>query len=51
MVRVAVLTAKAAIAIVQLRIVVAGQLDVGEDYIGGGGSRKAEEKSSSLHCS
>lgn len=38
-----------AIAIVQLRVVVACQLDVGEDYIGGRGSREAEEKSYGLH--
>jgi hypothetical protein len=40
-VRIAILTSKTAIAIVQFRSIVAGQLGVSEDYIGGRGSRKA----------
>ena len=40
-VRVAILTAKTAIAIVQFRSIVAGQLSVSENYISGRGRRKA----------
>jgi hypothetical protein len=46
-----ILTAKTAM-VHQARVVeVANQRDMGEDYIGGGGNRKAKEKSYSFHIS